>query len=45
LGGILFAKDLSQFPNLSRAIIRIIIYKENNKLETIKEESNIKDTP
>ena len=31
LGGILFAKDLSQFPNLSRAIIRIIIYKGNNK--------------
>ncbi len=42
LGGILFAKNLSQFPNLARKIIRIIIYKGNNKLETIKEESNTK---
>jgi len=42
LGGILFAKDLSQFPNLARKIIRIIIYKGNNKLETTREESNNK---
>ena len=42
LGGILFAKDLSQFPNLARKIIRIIIYRGNNKLETIREESSNK---
>jgi predicted HTH transcriptional regulator len=42
LGGILFAKDLSQFPNLARKTIRIIIYKGSNKLETIREESSNK---
>jgi predicted HTH transcriptional regulator len=37
LGGILFAKDLSQFERLSRKTIRVIQYKGKNKLRTIKE--------
>ncbi len=42
LGGILFAKNLSQFPGLARKAIRIIIYKGSNKLKTIKEEASAK---
>jgi ATP-dependent DNA helicase RecG len=42
LGGILFARDLSNFPNLARKNIRIIIYDGNSKLKTIKEESSNK---
>jgi len=37
LGAILFAKDLSKFNHLRRKAIRVIQYKDNTKLETIKE--------
>ncbi len=37
LGAILFAKDLSKFSHLKRKAIRLIQYKGNTKLETIKE--------
>jgi len=37
LGAILFAKDLSKFNHLRRKAIRVIQYKDNSKLETIKE--------
>ncbi|MBP3220933.1 MAG: putative DNA binding domain-containing protein [Neisseriaceae bacterium] len=37
LGAILFANKLSDFKQLSRKAIRIILYKGHNKLETIKE--------
>ncbi len=37
LGAILFARDLSKFNNLKRKPIRIIQYRDNTKLETIKE--------
>jgi len=37
LGAILFAKDLSKFNHLKRKAVRVIQYKGNNKLETIKE--------
>ncbi len=37
LGAILFAKDLNKFETLSRKQIRIVVYKGNNKIETIKE--------
>jgi len=37
LGAILFAKDLKKFNNLKRKAIRVIQYKDNTKLETIKE--------
>jgi len=37
LGAILFAKDLNDFNHLKRKSIRVIQYKDNTKLETIKE--------
>jgi predicted HTH transcriptional regulator len=37
LGAILFAKELNKFNHLKRKSIRVIQYKGNNKLETIKE--------
>lgn len=37
LGAILFAKDLSKFEHLSRKSIRVIQYKNETKIETIKE--------
>jgi len=37
LGAILFAKDLKKFNNLKRKAIRVILYKDNTKFETIKE--------
>ncbi|MDD3525323.1 MAG: ATP-binding protein, partial [Bacteroidales bacterium] len=38
LGAILFAVDLEKFENLARKAPRVIIYKGNSKLETIKEQ-------
>jgi predicted HTH transcriptional regulator len=38
LGAILFAKDLNDFPDLKRKAIRVIVYKHNNKIETIREQ-------
>jgi len=37
LGAILFAKDLNKFNHLKRKAIRVIQYKDNTKLETLKE--------
>jgi len=37
LGAILFAKDLAKFNNLKRKAIRVIQYKDNTKLKTVKE--------
>ncbi len=37
LGGLLFAKNLNDFPTLSRKSIRVILYKGKNKLDTIKD--------
>lgn len=37
LGAILFAKKLQDFPLLSRKSVRLILYKGNSKLETIRE--------
>ena len=37
LGAILFAKDLNKFKSLKRKAIRVILYRDNTKLETIKE--------
>lgn len=38
LGGILLAKDLSNFSNLQRKKVRVIQYSGTNKLDTIKDE-------
>lgn len=37
LGAILFAKNLSSFPRLSRKAIRVVKYEGNNKLQILKE--------
>jgi predicted HTH transcriptional regulator len=37
LGGILFAKDLVSFETLSRKTVRVIQYKNGNRLETLRE--------
>ncbi|NOZ91500.1 MAG: transcriptional regulator [Epsilonproteobacteria bacterium] len=37
LGAILFAKDFKNFNNLKRKAVRVIQYKDNTKVETIKE--------
>jgi predicted HTH transcriptional regulator len=37
LGAILFARRLSDFETLARKAVRVIIYKGNNRVETIKE--------
>jgi len=42
LGAMLFAKDLKQFDSLSRKAVRVIIYKGNNRLKTIKEQPGSK---
>lgn len=39
LGAILFAKKLSDFDNLKRKVIRVIVYKGKNKIETTREQS------
>ena len=38
LGAILFARDLKKFDQLDRKAVRVIQYKGNNKLETIREQ-------
>lgn len=42
LGAILFAKDLSEFGHLNRKSIRVIVYKGNSKIETVREQIGIK---
>lgn len=42
LGGILFAKDLNAFERLSRKAIRVVIYKNKNRVETQREQTGVK---
>ena len=42
LGGIIFAKDLNSFDRISRKAIRVIVYKNANRIETIREQTTIK---
>jgi len=37
LAAILFANQLTDFKNLKRKTVRIIVYKDNNRIETIRE--------
>lgn len=39
LGGILFAKRLSDFGGLKRKMVRVIVYKGKSKIETIREQN------
>ena len=38
LGALLFAKTLSSFPSLERKALRVIHYRDNNRLETLHEQ-------
>jgi len=38
LGAILFAKNLTDFPEIRRKAIRVIVYKFNHKIETLREQ-------
>ena len=42
LGAILFAKKLSDFEILKRKAVRVIQYRGNNRVETIKEQEGVK---
>lgn len=42
LGAILFAKELSAFDRLARKALRVVIYKGNNRVETIREQTGVK---
>ena len=39
VGAALFAKDLSQFDRLARKALRVIVYRGNNRIETLREQS------
>ncbi|MGQ3683866.1 MAG: RNA-binding domain-containing protein [Candidatus Loosdrechtia sp.] len=39
LGGILFAKNIEQFENISRKAVRVIVYQGNNRIKTKKEQT------
>jgi len=42
LGAILLALDLNKFERLARKALRVIIYKGNNRIETIKEQIGVR---
>ena len=37
LGALLFARELHSFSGLARKVVRVVVYRGNNKLETIQE--------
>ena len=37
LGAVLFAKQLNDFSHLARKAVRVVLYKSNNRIETIRE--------
>lgn len=41
LGAILFAKKLADFSGLQRKVVRVIVYKNDNKLETVREQDGV----
>ena len=42
VGAVLFAKNLSDFPNLKRKAVRVIQYRGRGRTETIREQENTK---
>jgi ATP-dependent DNA helicase RecG len=42
LGAILFAKKLGEFPQLKRKAMRVIQYRGKGRIETLKEQENVK---
>lgn len=41
LGAVLFAKKLTDFSHLKRKVIRVIVYKDNNRINTLREQESI----
>lgn len=42
LGAILFAKNINEFPTLSRKTVRVIVYKGKNRINTEREQFGVK---
>jgi len=42
LGAVLFAKKLSDFRGLKRKTIRVVLYKGNSRIETVREFESVK---
>ncbi len=42
LGAVLFAKRLGDFQNLGRKVMRVVLYKGENRIETIREQEGTK---
>jgi len=42
LGALLFAKNLSDFKHLKRKAMRVIVYKDNSRVETVREQEGTK---
>lgn len=45
LGAILFAKKLKNFQHLGRKAVRLILYKGNSRVITIRELEEVEDMP
>ena len=41
LGAVLFAKKLTDFSHLKRKVIRVIVYKDNSRINTLRERFGI----
>jgi predicted HTH transcriptional regulator len=42
LGAVLFAKQLDRFRDLSRKAMRVVLYKGSNRIETVKEQAEVR---
>lgn len=42
LGGIMFAKDINLFDRINRKAARVIVYKGKNRIETVREQLEVK---
>ncbi|MBF9132624.1 putative DNA binding domain-containing protein [Plantactinospora sp. S1510] len=41
LGALLFSQDMKDFPSIARKVIRVIQYKDNSRVETLKEQVGV----
>jgi predicted HTH transcriptional regulator len=41
-GGIMFARDLNSFERITRKAIRVVVYKNTNRVETLREQAGVK---
>ena len=42
LGAMLFAKKMADFETIARKAVRVIVYKGNNRIQTVKEQVGTK---